>query len=49
MPGVKLFVATVDAESPAAVAIALIVMFEEIKIGAWYTCDDVVGVEPSSV
>jgi hypothetical protein len=49
MLGAKAFVVTLLVVSPEAAAMALTVRFEATKNGALYTCDEVLGVEPSSV
>jgi len=40
---------TLLAVVPESVAMALTVRFEATRSGAWYCCDDAVGVEPSTV
>jgi hypothetical protein len=49
MAGVKFFVATLLLVEPLAVTMALIVRVEATRIGAWYCCEEVVGVVPSRV
>ena len=49
MFGVKLWLATLLAVYPAAVAMALTVMLLATRNGAWYCCEDEVGVDPSTV